>query len=89
MQNVVDLYLAWGGPNVIAALAAGSVVWFLTTIGKERQLQHYFFAIGVGVLAIIAISIIAAVLGIAPVLPDGALGVLAGIVGPILFRPKA
>lgn len=89
MQSFLDLYLDWSGANVIAALAAASVVWFLTTLKRPRHIQHYFIAVGSGVIAVIAVSAVATILGIAPTLPSGLLGVIAGVVSALLLRPRS
>jgi energy-converting hydrogenase Eha subunit A len=88
MQSFLDLYLDWSGPNVIAALAAASIVWLLTTLKRPRHIQHYFLAVGTGVIAVIVVSAAAAMFGISPKLPSGMLGIIAGVVSALLLRPR-
>lgn len=90
MDTFFQGYLAWAGPNVIAALVSGTLAWWLHNWRRTGRLvpESYatmLMATGGGVLAVVIISAIAAALGIAPV-SDGLLGVVAGVVSASVIR---
>jgi hypothetical protein len=88
VSTFVELYIAWGGPNVIAALAAGTIAWWLLNT-SQRSIQHYLFSVGAGAIGVMIIAAIAALLGLQPVQPGGMIGVLAGVASAFLARAKA
>jgi len=94
MDTLIATYVAWAGPNAIAALAASSLTWWLlgwrrTGSARPSNLSTLILAMGAAVVTILAISILAVLLGISPVLPSGSVGVIAGIVAALVIREGA
>lgn len=87
MSNFMALYLAWAVPSVIVTLATATVAWWLLTIGRTRSAQHFFIAIGAPVLVIVIISAIASAISLAPLAPGSVIGIMAGVICPLLLRP--
>jgi hypothetical protein len=93
-MSFMELYFAWAGSNVITALAGAAVTWglfSLTALGGNgvRTFAHLILVVGAAVLPIIAISVLAALVGIQPFTAPGLLGIIAGVVAGYRIRSKA
>lgn len=96
MSTFFDLYLAWAGSNILAALAGGTTAWWL--LARRRpdgafapgwQARHMAVA-GVGCVLVVLVSVVAASIGWPP--PAGArgvLGIVAGVVPPLMMHRRA
>jgi hypothetical protein len=84
MDAFLSAFFAWAGPNVIAALVTATIAHWLfggrPPAPPGRQRVPLVFVAGAAVVVVLAVSVVAAMLAIDPVLPPGSMGIVSGIV---------